>query len=383
MKVVVLAPAYVPAHKAGGPVPGIVGAVRQLGEHEVSVLTADRDLGESAPYPPPHVGTTEVDGTPVTYLPPLGWSTRREWRRALRGLRRADAVYVNSMMSKGFTVLPLVYLLATRWRGRLLISPRGELSETAMTLGGARQKRLWTGLVRALGAGRTFGGRPTTWVVSSPREQDDVERVFPGARTAVIPETLRPAATSGATRGPRSDALRVVTVGRVARIKGIDDLVRGIAHVPGPVRLDVLGLLEDETYVALVRSLVDRLPAHVEVRLVGAVDPSAVEDALRESHLFALLTRGENFGHAIGEALRAGCPVLISDQTPWSDVARARAGVVLTREECTTPATVGDAVRAFAEMDDDEWAGWSARATDFAARTAGTRSLAEVLDAPE
>ena len=28
-------------------------------------------------------------------------------------------------------------------------------------------------------------------------------------------------------------------------------------------------------------------------------------------------TFGENFGHVIFEALAAGCPILLSDQTPW------------------------------------------------------------------
>jgi hypothetical protein len=29
---------------------------------------------------------------------------------------------------------------------------------------------------------------------------------------------------------------------------------------------------------------------------------------------------GENYGHVIGKALVAGCPVLISDQTPWRNL---------------------------------------------------------------
>jgi glycosyltransferase involved in cell wall biosynthesis len=36
-----------------------------------------------------------------------------------------------------------------------------------------------------------------------------------------------------------------------------------------------------------------------------------------ENHFFLLPTAGENFGHVILEALTSGCPVLISDQTPW------------------------------------------------------------------
>ena len=38
---------------------------------------------------------------------------------------------------------------------------------------------------------------------------------------------------------------------------------------------------------------------------------------IARSDVFLLPTGGENFGHAIFEALSCGVPVLISDQTPW------------------------------------------------------------------
>ena len=298
-------------------------------------------------------------------------------------MRSADVVYVNSVMSKGFTVMPLVLLGLSRWRGRLLASPRGELAASALVLGSPSQKRVWTGLLRATRWAVRFGGSPTTWVVSSAREQADVARVFPQARTTVVPERLRPLhETSAAERPPRAGQLRIVTVGRVAPVKGIDDLVRGLAHVTSPMRLDVLGLLEDEEHVALVRDLVKRLPAHVDVRLAGAVGPQEVEQALRTSHLFALLTRGENFGHAIGEALRAGCPVLISDQTPWSGVVGAGAGVVLDRGACETPEAVGAAVQRLADLDDDTWAAWSRQAAQQATGAVHGSTLDQVLDGP-
>ena len=34
--------------------------------------------------------------------------------------------------------------------------------------------------------------------------------------------------------------------------------------------------------------------------------------------LFFFPTRGENFGHVIFEALKAGLPVITSDHTPWN-----------------------------------------------------------------
>jgi glycosyltransferase involved in cell wall biosynthesis len=42
-----------------------------------------------------------------------------------------------------------------------------------------------------------------------------------------------------------------------------------------------------------------------------------------------LPTRNENFGYVILEALLAGCPVILSDQTPWRDLDEKQAGWVI------------------------------------------------------
>ena len=42
-----------------------------------------------------------------------------------------------------------------------------------------------------------------------------------------------------------------------------------------------------------------------------------------------LPTLGENFGHVVPEALAAGCPVLLSDRTPWHDLEQHGAGWTL------------------------------------------------------
>ena len=49
---------------------------------------------------------------------------------------------------------------------------------------------------------------------------------------------------------------------------------------------------------------------------------------MRQYHVFLFPTLGENFGHVIQEALSAGCPCVISDQTPWQDLYENNAGYV-------------------------------------------------------
>ena len=47
---------------------------------------------------------------------------------------------------------------------------------------------------------------------------------------------------------------------------------------------------------------------------------------LKQNHFLMLPTLGENFGYVILEALAAGSPVLIGDQTIWTKIDERRAG---------------------------------------------------------
>jgi glycosyltransferase involved in cell wall biosynthesis len=88
-----------------------------------------------------------------------------------------------------------------------------------------------------------------------------------------------------------------------------------------PVCFTIYGPVEDETYWADCQELTAKLPACVDVVHQGLIEPAKVIPTLAQHDLFLFPTRGENYGHVIHEALRAGLPVLISDQTPWRGLA--------------------------------------------------------------
>ena len=95
----------------------------------------------------------------------------------------------------------------------------------------------------------------------------------------------------------------------------------------------------------------------------GAAPHSQVASIMAEHDLFLFPTHGENYGHVIVEALLAGCPVLISDQTPWRRLEAAGVGWDI-------PLARPDAFRAVLEacvnMDDSMFSTWSARARAYA-----------------
>ena len=60
--------------------------------------------------------------------------------------------------------------------------------------------------------------------------------------------------------------------------------------------------------------------ANVSVRYCGPVPFGEAADVLSRYDALLHPTLGENFGHVILEALAAGCPVVVSDATPWRDL---------------------------------------------------------------
>jgi len=351
-RVLIVADHYLPGWRAGGPIRSLANMVEALGgSFEFRVLTTARDLGQSAPYPGFAVDEwNDLDGVDVYYGSRRGLGMRR-----LLGLVRRfepDIVFLNSL----FSPLTLKVLLARRF-GRLdapvLLAPRGELAEGAL---GLRRvlKRLYRLGTRILGL-----LSDVTWQASSGAERRQVLQQYPNAEVRECPDVpRRPDSRPADAVAKRVGHLRLVTVSRIAPIKNLGFFIDVLDEVPAEldVEWEVFGPPDpDPASEAIVR----RLRSHIgsaPIRYRGPLEPAEVEQAVTNAHAFVLPTQGENFGHAIFEALRLGRPVVISDRTPWRGLDRLGAGWDLPLESsqwvCTIEALAampGDAYRALVE----------------------------------
>ncbi len=120
--------------------------------------------------------------------------------------------------------------------------------------------------------------------------------------------------------------------------------------------------MEDRDYWEKCLAVIRTLPASVTVSFDGPVPHEAVTGVLQQHHLFVLPTLGENFGHAIFEALLAGKPVLISDKTPWSQLPEKKAGHDLALD----PVLFGRTLGFYAMMDQAGYDEWSRAAREYA-----------------
>ena len=149
-----------------------------------------------------------------------------------------------------------------------------------------------------------------------------------------------------------------------------------MAQLPADIQLafTIRGAVEDEHYWQQCIDMVEALPENISIQYGGPVNNNEVTNVIHQHHLFVLPTLGENFGHAIFEALAAGRPVLISDQTPWRHLAEQHAGwdLPLTNEKAFV-----EVLQEAAGMDDETFQQWSIGAWQYAKNFTESSNLKE------
>jgi glycosyltransferase involved in cell wall biosynthesis len=331
--VLILAGYYLPGFKGGGPIRSISNLISALGrEFTFRVVTLDRDLQATSPYPGiPANEWVKTGKSDVMYLDP-GWAGLLKMFWLLRSVDPSIVLYLNSFYSRRFSMFPIWLKCLGLIRVRcLVVAPRGEFSPGALQLRKAR-KRLYISLANILGL-----YRDVIWHASSQLEAEDIRKWFKEAKAIRIAEVIsdailsdmrtQMAPTDNAPKHPKvSGHLRVVFISRISPKKNLVGALSVLRGVSGKVDFHIYGPLEDLSYWGICNAHVNSLPPNVQVRYLGEVDHNSVPEIFVNYDLFLFPTLGENFGHVICESLSAGCPVIISDRTPWRGLSASSAG---------------------------------------------------------
>jgi glycosyltransferase involved in cell wall biosynthesis len=303
---------YAPGFKAGGPIRSAVNFADHLeNDLEIFVLTTDRDLGDIQAYPGILVDQwIQKNDHQVFYASPayLNWASVKKIAMDIA----PDFIYLNSIFSRYFTIYPLLMKRMGFISSKLVLAPRGMLRESALAHKSGK-KKIFIGLLKRFGLTREL-----IFHATDNTEEKDVKKVFgndaalfragnlPGKQKSLI-------SISDKVPG----YLKIVFVGRIHPIKNLDLLLRALQNVNGKVELTVIAPLEDQSYWHDCQQLIAKLPEGIVVSLLENVPHEKIEEIILSNHIFA---------HAIFEALAAGRPVLISDQTPWRNLEINQAG---------------------------------------------------------
>jgi glycosyltransferase involved in cell wall biosynthesis len=359
-KIIVFCDWFAPAFKAGGPVRSAVNFVENLKNFlEIYVFTGDRDLGDNqslAEIVPNR--WLQQDGYKIYYATPE--MRKSGFIKAQVNAIMPEYIYLNSMFSFHFTITPLLLKRMRSIQAGLVLAPRGMLRHSALAHKPLK-KKVFLQLLKLSGI-----EREVVFHATDDTEVIDINNIFPKRKNVVQINNL-PGFQKDFTPpvSKEENHLKLIFVGRIHPIKNLDFLLQCLKAVSAEIQLTIVAANDDEQYWAKCKKMIEDLPANISVTLFENMEHRQLAKTLEEQHVFILPTRGENFGHAIFEALTAGRPVIISDQTPWRGLYSLSVGYDLPLNNADL---FIDAINKFAQMGSETFTNWCVNAWQFANR---------------
>ena len=357
---------YLPGYKGGGPIRTIASMVDILGdEFDFRIVALDRDLGCDEPYPGIIVNEwKQVGKAQVMYVAP-GALTFTFLRHLINSTPH-EVLYLNSCFSTRDSIMPLLLRRFGLIHSPVtIVAPRGEFSKGALNLKYYKKKIYLSGV-------KLFGlYRNITWQASSLHEKEDILAIFSQTRLnaevssiAIAPDLSQPGKSAKGYKreSKNTGVLKAVFLSRISPKKNLAGALSMLGRVKGEVIFDIYGPLEDLLYWEKCQNIIKTLPVNVRVQYKGIVSHNQVVEVFQNYHLFFFPTLGENFGHVIIEALVAGCPILISDQTPWRNLETAGVGWDIPLDQ---PEKFTELLQQCVDMDNASMQEFSARAMEY------------------
>lgn len=329
MKILIFSDYYLPGYKAGGPIKSLANLVNTIQKKfNISIITRDCDFTENKPY-------SEQEKVSIEHLNPaqkilyLG-ATCLTPRNVYQYIKNVNPriLYLNSFFSVKFSIYPLlISYIFFRSGIKIILAPRGELSTGALKLKYFK-KLLYIKLVKLLRINQHI-----IWHATSYEEEANIRKVMGNeVKIAYAPNISNTVKTTAVKRNDK-EKLNIVYLSRITEKKNLLYALKILKSVTANINFNIYGIKEDPSYWKKCEDAIKKLPNNIQVNYKGVVVPNDVYQVFQSHDLFFFPTQGENFGHVILESLASGCPILLSDQTPWNDLGIYNAGWIYPLKE--------------------------------------------------
>ncbi|MFN5621628.1 MAG: glycosyltransferase [Flavobacteriales bacterium] len=320
-KILVFSDWFLPGFKAGGPIRSLVNLTQTL-EHDFFIVTRNTDHDSSQPYPDIETNRWIKQSEHVQVLYLSEHAVDATIIRQLLTEASYDFIYLNSLFSPKFTLMPLRIAARLGLQDRVILAPRGMLKPAALSIK-SRKKKIFLFISRLLG---WFSG--IRWHATNDEEADEIRKHYGRNSIIRVAPNLASVITHDVSPAHKeSGTLHLVSIARISPEKGILEALEFLkhAHLEGAIRCAFYGTQQNTEYLQQCQNIAAQID-NATIEFPGEIAPEEIPQAIRDAHFFFLPTRGENFGHAIAEALQFGKPVIISDRTPWRNLTSVGAG---------------------------------------------------------
>ena len=327
-KIAILTDWYLPGNKAGGPVKSIYSIVTLLNSFfDFYILTTNRDLGCAEPYTEITPNNFFIKDKIHYYYFDQKKISSNHMLMVLNEIK-PDLIYLNSFWSFNFSINIVRLKNKKQINAPLLIAPRGMLSKGAMSIKPVK-KKLFLFYVKLLGWYNNVNYHAT-----NQQEFKDISFHFPKSKILTIPN-LNSAISVLNNSIKTEKTLRLFFLSRISKVKNLHFALESLKNIPQDIKInyDIFGNIEDQNYWDNCLEIIKSLPENIIVTYKNELPFNSVQNVISNYNCLFLPTLNENFGHSIVESLLSGCPVIISDKTPWQDLEINNCGYAISLNE--------------------------------------------------
>lgn len=325
-RIIIFTNYYLPGFKCGGPIQSVKAITSKLkSDFDFYVFTSDRDLGDSEPYRNLRFNLwTNVDNTSVYYFS----GSLRKYILVVRQLCKGNVIYLNSFFNFRFSIIIVLIRKFFLLKGLCILCPRGEFNPGAF-FEGKSKKMFYIALAK------TFGlYRGVKWHATTLEEMVSIKSFFGEDVNVALAEGISPRSLYFSKEGllKNVNELRLIFLARISPIKNLLFFleVLGEIHLAENQKIvfDIYGPIEDINYwkkcLDLISAMKNRSDLSIQYR--SEVVSKDVQETIANYHIYVLPSLGENYGQSIVDSFTSGCPVLISQNTPWKNLQARNVG---------------------------------------------------------
>lgn len=335
MKVLHVIPSVSPLR--GGPSHAVIGMVRALGRAGCDAEIACTDDDGDGRLDVPRGDLAQWFGVAVRFFrrasPRLAALREFQYSSGFtpwfrQAVHSYDLIHVHAI----FSYLPSAAMLYARQAGKpYIVRPIGQLSPWSLSQKPFK-KRLYFGLCERRNIALASGIHCT-----SEAERRDVLAFKLGLPAFVSPIGMDPpgrrldARTLVRERFSIEENAKVILyLGRLHPKKGIEELLAAVGGLSAGTAVLIIAGSGEHRYEARIRELATVPRLQGCVRFAGFVSGEDKDVLLQGSDIFTLLSKHENFGISVLEALMSGLPVVVASGVALEDFVRQiGAGVVI------------------------------------------------------
>ncbi len=344
MKILIVTGGFFPAETYGGPPVSINNLCSLLcDEVEFYIICSNHELNNKKQLDGIYDGWNNRHNCKVIYIADNGYRLRA-FESIINNIQ-PDIIYLNSLFAIRATI-PFLYI-SKKYCVPLLLAPRGELCVNAYD---GKYKK-----IPFLILFRTFFTSKSVWYQATSEEEEEMiikhlkvdhNKIFrlTNAASVVNSDVIYSAKESG--------RCRLVFISRIQRKKNLTFALKVLKHIHSEVLFDIYGPIENQSYWIECEDVIRQLPKNITVRYRGQLNHNEVPIVFSQYNAFLFPTLSENYGHVIIESMQNCCPVITSDQVPWTDLNSYKAGWSISLKKIKN---FIDAIESISDMDQNEY----------------------------